>query len=186
MVEGPRAGVKARESRAPGHLLDTCVWIDYFRDRDSAMGDMAAEIIDVDDPAQPRLTHSLCLAELRKSYGAWTIEFGKDLAFLRERSLIVEEVPEEIALRAGAIKHCMDPLLKARRKTNNGLSYVDCVLLATAIVGPDRLVTREAGIGILSQPEANGLEIDQVVRELGLAPGKKPADVVLFLEAIAR
>ena len=179
MAAGPANGLIPQWGAQPKPLLiDTCVWIEYFNS--TSRGARAAEIIDVDDPSQPRFVHSLCLLELRRAYKARDEDFDRDLPFLRGRARILEDVTLECAITAGRLKNAVEPYVKRRLK-NGDLSTVDCLLLAVALINEFRVVSGDRAFDVLSKPDARGLSSEGLEITLPGSERKHISDYVYYL-----
>jgi predicted nucleic acid-binding protein len=109
-----------------GHLLDTCVLIDYLRDRDAAV-----QVIHrlAGPPSVSVVTIAELYAGIRNEREHHRIE---SLPALLE----VREVDFEIARLAG--RHCL------RYRRSHGVGIPDALIAATAQVHGARLITRNA------------------------------------------
>ena len=135
------------------------------------MGGKAAELIDVDDPSQPRLTHSLCLTELRRYYNRRDGEFAHDLPFLLQRATVIEGLSKECAITAGRVRNRFEPLVRRVMTRRADLSTVDCILLAVSLHHGFRVVTCDRPLGVLGNPDAHGLvteDLELMVEGMGL------------------
>jgi predicted nucleic acid-binding protein len=155
VAQNSEESLGAQASSGPKPLLiDTYAWIEYFRK--TRHGELTAELIDVDDPRQPRFTHALCLYELRRAYDKRESEFNHDRDFLHRKATVIEETLPDWAVTGARLKNELQPYVKRRSKKCD-LSTVDCILLAVAVHRGMRVVTGDTAFGILARPDTHGL-----------------------------
>lgn len=93
-------------------LVDTCVWVDFFRGEESALGELLA--------AEGVVCHALVVGELATGNLPRRAETLKDLLFLEQaKSATLAEVLE---------------LIESRALWGRGLHFNDISLLASALL----------------------------------------------------
>lgn len=160
-------------------LIDTYAWIEYFRA--TRIGMKAADLIDVDDPTQPRYTHSLCLYEFRRAYKDKTAEFDRDLPFVKDRARVIEGVDEKLAILAARLKNELEPVIR-RALPRADLSTVDCVLLALALDLEMKVVTGDQAFGVLANNSQGAARAEPLEFEIDPNNKKVLAEHVHFLK----
>jgi len=122
-------------------IVDTYAWIEYFK------GSEAGKIIKEKIEGRGNITPTIVLAEMKKRFTDWgRSDFEEKLDFIHSTSAIVP-LDEQTAIEAGRIRSTIGV---------QGISIVDCILLATSRLYGMKVLTGDEHFKNLSEADYFG------------------------------